>query len=264
MSLYNEIRTLMNDYSFTPSEENSENFVVDENILNKEISSAELSSNDIVLEIGSGFGFLIDRIIKICPVIAVENDTKLFSYLTNKYELNQKVTLINADFLEMIPPSFTKIISNPPYGIVDRIMYKLIHYDFLSGVMILPKTLSDTLLDGKSTRLSFILKQFFSFEKIMDVQKEAFFPVPRVTSEMMKFTRLKESMMNRVLLYENSLVKNAILIAYQDLNRKTKRESREALASIAKDDDLNRILTRTVKSLNLNELQLLYDRLKIF
>lgn len=257
MNLLEKTQTLIHDYEFSPSEENGANFIVDENIIEKEIESANLGKDDIVLEIGPGFGYLTERIAQISKVIAVEKDVKLYSYLVNKFELNQNVTLINADFLTLVPPKFTKIISNPPYMIVDRILNKLIRYSFNLGVMILPNSLSDTLLSDKDdTRFSFILKKFFRFEYLIDVPKECFFPQPRVKSQMLRLWKKERDIQNFVLSMEESLVKNAILAADQFLNGKTKRESRQRLADLLLDNkDITAIQNKPIKTLNLEELK---------
>ncbi len=266
MSLLEKTQTLIRDYNFSPSEENGANFLIDERTIEKEVQSAELNENDIVLEIGSGFGYLTEQIAKKSKVIAIEKDVKLFSYLVNKFELNQHVILINGDFLDLIPPRFTKVVSNPPYIIVDRILNKLSRYEFDSGVMILPNSLSETILiDGKETRFSFILKKFFDFEYIMDVPKEYFFPSPRVKSQMLKLSKKPRDIFNFVLSMEDSLVKNALLSADQLFKKDTKRESREWLSDIASDKSNKRLLEikdKPIKTLNLAELKYLCEFLQ--
>jgi Dimethyladenosine transferase (rRNA methylation) len=86
-----------------------QNFLIDEDILKKEIDSADLNFDDTVLNIGSGFGYEINLISKVCKVIGVEKDVKIFSYLINKYELSDKVQLINEDFLMFIPLSSQRL-----------------------------------------------------------------------------------------------------------------------------------------------------------
>lgn len=252
--------TLIKDYGITGAKLKDQFFLVDEAAINKEIESQQLDNNDIVLEIGPGFGYLTENISKVCRVIAVEMDVKLHSYLINKYELNKNVELINADVLSIIIPKFTKVISNPPYTLVDRIFNKLIHYDFLSGTMILPKSISDSLINGDNKKFPLIQRQFFEFSKIAEVKKESFYPQPRVTSYMVKFSRIPSNLVQEALKREELLVKNAVARAYQETEVQTKRQSRQSYSEI--EDKLKDIGEKEVKNLSFDELSQLIDVLK--
>jgi 16S rRNA (adenine1518-N6/adenine1519-N6)-dimethyltransferase len=238
-----------------------QNFLVDENIINFEVEEAGLSSNDIVLEIGAGFGSVLDEIIKKSRAIAVEKDVKMFSYLINKYELNDRVKLINADILKMIIPYFNKVISNPPYPIVDRILNKLTHYEFESGIMILPNTISQRLSSEKvSNKFTLVQNAFFKFLPIMDVPKQAFYPVPRVTSKMVKIIRKDKDFLQSVLLKDDMTVKNALLRTQQTAFNKTKRESKTYFNGL--DVSSLPFKDKEVKKLNVNELSDLIQYIK--
>ncbi|MCW1301835.1 MAG: methyltransferase [Candidatus Parvarchaeota archaeon] len=247
---------LVNDFKLENLSLEGQNFIVDEDILDKEIEHADLRKDDIVVDIGAGFGYITARVAKICRVIAIEKDFRLYSYMVSTLELNKNVELINQDVMEMVLPEFTKIVSNPPYSIVDRLLLKIARYDFEGGVMILPNTLAESLASSREkdeTVLSFSLRQFMDFELICDVQKDKFYPPPRVTSKMVKFIKKEEDFVQRVLDEPGSLVKNAILAADQTFNSNTKRTSRERLADRIKE--IEDISNKTVKQLNLEELK---------
>src|SRR4030042_1216845 len=55
---------LLKKYNIKPSKRLGQNFLIDESILNKIIEAADLSSNDIVLEIGPGLGVLTVELTK--------------------------------------------------------------------------------------------------------------------------------------------------------------------------------------------------------
>ncbi len=253
-------KLLIDDFDLRNLDKNGQNFLVDEAVLKTEIENAELKPQDIVLDIGSGFGYEIAFISQICRVIAVEKNVKIFSYLVNKYELNKNVELINDDFLTFVPPAFTKVVSNPPYDITDRILNKLLRYRFDSAVMILPKSVSDDLCAlsyGKRTKFSAIQRVFFDFHPITDVPKTAFYPQPRVTSRMVKMVRRPQDLMQEILKKDEMTVKNAILRTYQHFEDKTKRESRELLKSMS--GDISGIEQKEIKKLSLKELDTLMD-----
>ncbi len=252
---------LINDYKLDVNEDEGQNFIVDEEVIKKEIESAELKNEDVVLEIGAGFGTLTREIAKISKVIAVEKDFRLFSYLIDKFETDERIMLINDDFLDIIPPKFNKLVSNPPYNIIDRILYKLNKYDFELGVMIMPKTVSDKLIsENIDSKFILIEKTFFSFQKIMDVKNDAFYPMPRVTSVMVKFYRNKPSLAQYVLLKDEMTTKNAIIRSLWDNFKKTKKESRADADNIIDKYNI-KFEDKAVGNLNLNEMKILINAL---
>ncbi|MCL5976090.1 MAG: methyltransferase, partial [Candidatus Parvarchaeota archaeon] len=123
--LKDTIIKLVDDYKIKSSNENGQNFLIDEEVLREEIEKCELKSSDIVLDIGAGFGSIENLVSKKCKIIAIEKEIKCYSYLIDKYEIDQNVQIINSDALDMIYPKFNKILSNPPYNISDRIIEKL-------------------------------------------------------------------------------------------------------------------------------------------
>jgi 16S rRNA (adenine1518-N6/adenine1519-N6)-dimethyltransferase len=244
---------LINDFKLNDLDAYGQNFLVDETIIKKEVASAELKKEDVVLDIGTGFGYLLEEIKKMCDVIGVEKDVKIFSYLLNKYELSKEVKLINGDVLKIVFPPFTKIVSNPPYTIVDRILNKLTRYVFDSGVMILPKTIADGLTGPSKTNKFFITQKiFFDFKEVMEVPKEAFYPAPRVISKMIKFEKRPYDFIQGIMKRDEMTVKNAILRSHQELGDKTKRESKEFLAGL--DMEKLKFKDKEIKSLTTDEL----------
>ncbi len=261
--LLSETKMLIDGLGLKELDKNSQNFLTDESIIESEIENAELVGTDVVLDIGTGFGYGINKIASICRIICVEKDVKIFSYLINKYELNGNVELINSDFLTLVPPAFTKVISNPPYSIVDRVLNKLLRYKFELGVMILPKTISDGLcgLSGsKRTKFSTVQRIFLDFNPIMQIPNTAFYPQPRVTSTMVKIKRKPNDFLQEVMKRDEMTVKNSILRAYQDLKNKTKRESKEILDPM--EEALADIKNKEVKKLSLQELDQLTEYIR--
>jgi 16S rRNA A1518/A1519 N6-dimethyltransferase RsmA/KsgA/DIM1 with predicted DNA glycosylase/AP lyase activity len=260
--LKTQISLLVKGYNLSNLEAEGQNFLVDEKILETEIAYSALDQNDTVLDIGAGFGSIEEMVSKVCKVIAVEKDVKLYSYLINKYELNANVHLINADIMKLVIPAFNKIIANPPYPIIDRILAKLTRYDFESGVLIMPKTITERLVDKtgeKSTNLSLIINSFFRLSIITEVQKEAFYPSPRVTSEMVKIERIKTNLLQEVLRRDEMTVKNAIRRAYEEMFENSKRESLNSFGNVSKS--LNDMQNIQVKKLSKEQLQKLIDTL---
>ncbi|MCL4397187.1 methyltransferase [Candidatus Parvarchaeota archaeon] len=251
--LKDTIIKLADNYKIKSSNENGQNFLIDEETLKEEIERGELKPSDVVLDIGAGFGSIETLASKQCKVIAIEKEIKCYSYLIDKYEIDPNVQIINADALEIIYPKFNKIISNPPYNISDRIIEKLSFYDFQFGVMILPNTIAKQLLSKESsTKFSAIQKIFFEFDEITEVNKEAFYPVPRVTSRMVKITKNQNDILQEIFRRREMLLKNAFMNGKIALDYKTKRESRQAFQELP--DMIKSLGNKQVNELTLNEI----------
>jgi 16S rRNA (adenine1518-N6/adenine1519-N6)-dimethyltransferase len=251
--LKDTIIKLVDDYKIKSGNENGQNFLIDEEVLREEIEKCELKSSDIVLDIGAGFGSIENLVSKKCKIIAIEKEIKCYSYLIDKYEIDQNVQIINSDALDMIYPKFNKILSNPPYNISDRIIEKLSFYDFELGVMILPNTISQQLLSKESkTRFSEIQKIFFKFEEIGEVKKEAFYPVPRITSKMIKIIKKQNDILQEIFRRKEMLLKNAFITGSIALEHKTKRESKQEFQGLP--NNIKSIGNKQVNELTLDEI----------
>ncbi len=262
MNLLNDtIKKLVKDFNIKSDNENGQNFLVDEEILKREIAEAELENSDVVLDIGAGFGSIEIEARNICKVIAIEKEIKCYSYLVDKYEIDPNVQIINADALDIIYPKFTKIISNPPYNIADRIIEKLASYSFKSGVMILPKTIAEQLCEkDNKTAFSSVQKIFIEFSDIMPVPKEVFYPEPRVTSLMVRLKKKDNDILQEIFRRREMTLKNAIINALIAVEKKTKRQGKESFSEIG--DEIKNMENVQVKGMNLEEIKKVIDYFK--
>ena len=102
-----EIKILLNKHSTRLSRGLGQNFLIDENTLEKIIKSAELKPDDVVLEIGPGIGTLTRELAKFAEkIVAVEKSQKMCEILNEvlaaKNLLN--VQVVNADILKILSP----------------------------------------------------------------------------------------------------------------------------------------------------------------
>jgi 16S rRNA (adenine1518-N6/adenine1519-N6)-dimethyltransferase len=112
----------LRDFSIRPKRDLGQNFLVDSNILGVIERAAELSDDDVALEIGGGLGVLTEHLAERARhVHVVEVDLALEPALREAIERFDNVTLHMADALELdfpaLDPEPTKVIANLPYGI---------------------------------------------------------------------------------------------------------------------------------------------------
>ena len=119
------VRLLLKQINVRPNKRLGQNFLIDENVINKIILVSDLSPDDVVLEIGPGLGALTEKIAeKVKRIYAIEIDSNLYSYLEEKYSDIDNITFIKGDILKINVPHHNKIVSNIPYTITGPIFEK--------------------------------------------------------------------------------------------------------------------------------------------
>ena len=182
--------------SFILKKRYGQNFLIDQNILNK-ISNLINSENLNILEIGPGNGKLTDGIILKKPSLLtlIEIDSDLIKHLSQKYLFNKKVNLINADILDYeIKDYYQLIISNLPYNISSQILVKLSTMSKQPDTLILmfQKEFAQRLLDKKLNSINSLIKCFYTIKLNFNVSKNCYRPIPKVDSSVLTFNKLKK------------------------------------------------------------------------
>jgi 16S rRNA (adenine1518-N6/adenine1519-N6)-dimethyltransferase len=165
-----------------------QHFLIDEALAKREVIYAEISKDDVVLEIGPGKGVLTHLLAAQAKrVLAVEIDDRLVSFLSSR--LPRNVELINGDILK-IPlasmPRFTKIVSNIPYEISSPLTFMLLDQPFKVGVLIYQKEFAERMIASPGTsaycRLSVGVYYKATCELLEVVPRSSFKPQPQVDS----------------------------------------------------------------------------------
>ncbi len=269
---------------YRPKKFLGQNFLVDNNISRKIVSSIEAGENDIVIEIGPGQGALTKHFIKSClHFIAVEIDASVVLMLKEKYgqSLNLQNFLVNEDFLkfdlgkvfEMFTDSVKagaaerklKIIGNIPYNITSEILFKIIDSDaeIDSAVIMVQKEVAARITAKPGTKqygiLAVQIQAFADVRALFDVPPTAFFPKPDVYSTVIKLVinKYKYQINDR----ENfrSVVRTAF-----GKRRKTLRNSLKELMNEKNIDekDIPLDFTRRPETLTVGEFVLIANKIK--
>jgi 16S rRNA (adenine1518-N6/adenine1519-N6)-dimethyltransferase len=162
------------------------------------VTHAELKSQDTVLEIGSGFGFLTELLAeKADKVIAIEVDSKLAEILEKKFAGIKKIKTYCGDFLKLsLEEGYNKVISNPPYSIASKILFKLLDQKLELAILLFQADFAKRLGARVGTkeygRLSVMCRVKAQVELMGAVSNSAFYPKPRVSSMMVRITPRKQ------------------------------------------------------------------------
>jgi 16S rRNA (adenine1518-N6/adenine1519-N6)-dimethyltransferase len=150
-----------------------------------------LTKDDVVLEVGAGFGFLTQLLSSECKkVIAVEVDPQLVSFLRKQLHSLQNVDLIEGDILKVALPPFNKVVSAPPYSISSPLLFRLLERNFDSAVLILQKEFAERLAASVGSkdygRLTVTIYYRADVELLDYVPRTMFYPPPDVDSMMVR------------------------------------------------------------------------------
>ncbi|MFB0525913.1 MAG: 16S rRNA (adenine(1518)-N(6)/adenine(1519)-N(6))-dimethyltransferase RsmA [bacterium] len=190
---------------FRPRKRWGQNFLVDHNIARKIVSSAELSPEDIVLEIGAGKGILTGKIAsQVKKVIAIEIDKKLCSLLRDELKNYRNVEIIEGDFLKLDisqslgsgSGSAIKVIANLPYYITSPIIMKLLNMKGWSeATFMLQREVGERIVASPGGKdygaLSILVQYHCDVKKQFNVSRNVFRPQPDVDSVVIKLKLLK-------------------------------------------------------------------------
>ena len=228
---------LINEHEISYKKRFGQNFLIDEHVLNKIISGAEINKDDTVLEIGPGIGTLTQALCEAAgEVIAVEIDRDLIPILEKTLDSFKNVRIINEDILKLdlneISQKPLKVVANLPYYITTPIIMGL----FESGAPIesitvmVQKEVADrmkALPGGKDYGALSLAVQYYAEAKIIaNVPQNCFIPRPNVGSAVI---RLKAHKNPPVEVgdkeYMFSLIKAAFLQRRKTLSNALKNES---------------------------------------
>lgn len=191
INLLRRAKHLFRLYGFFPKKRLGQNFTVDSDILQRLVSFASLTKDDVVLEVGAGFGFLTQLLSRECKkVIAVEVDPRLVNFLRKQLHSLRNVDLIEGDILKVSIPPFNKVVSAPPYSISSPLLFRLLERKFKCAVLILQKEFAERLAASVGSkdygRLTVTIYYRADVELLDYVPRNMFYPPPDVDSMMVR------------------------------------------------------------------------------
>jgi len=191
---------LLRKYNFTIQKKYGQNFLIDDNILDRIVEAAEISPTDTVLEIGPGLGALTARLCRAAhqgKVIAVEVDRMLIPILGESLQEYQNLTLINEDILKVDIGSLKadtklKVAANLPYYITTPVIMELLErFDCIDSITVMvQKEVAERMQEGPGSKsygaLSLAVQFYAKPEYMMTVSKNCFLPRPDVDSAVIR------------------------------------------------------------------------------
>lgn len=197
------VAELLREYGLHPRKRFGQNFLVDENVLTKIVEAADLSPEDVVLEVGPGLGTLTRALAAHAGrVVAVELDRDLLRVLETATVADlPNVRTVAGDILELpleelLPadaPAY-KVVANLPYYITSPVILKFLtsRRPWARLVFMVQREVAERLNAGPGTKaygsLTVTLHFFAEVTIAARVPRTAFFPPPEVDSAVVVLT----------------------------------------------------------------------------
>lgn len=202
-SLAYKTKKIVEKYGFSFKKNFGQNFLVDERVLGKIVSSAEISKDDVVIEVGPGIGTLTQALAEEAyKVVAVEIDTTLVPILGELLSDFDNIEIINEDILkvdvnaiaEKYPDKKIKMVANLPYYITTPIIMNVLenHIPVESITVMIQKEVAYRMKAQPSTKdygsLSLAVQYYCEPYLVANVPQNCFMPRPNVDSAVIKLT----------------------------------------------------------------------------
>jgi 16S rRNA (adenine1518-N6/adenine1519-N6)-dimethyltransferase len=187
-------------YGIRPNRELGQNFLIDDNILGVIARAAELSSDDIVLEVGGGLGVLSEYLApRVAHLHVVEVDRSLEDPLREALDPFPNATLHIADAVKLdyasLDPAPRKVVANLPYGVAATVLLKSLAElpDAAIWVAMVQREVADRLAaasGGRSYGATSVLAQLSCEVRLLRrVPRTVFHPQPNVESALLLMRR---------------------------------------------------------------------------
>jgi len=193
-----------------------QHFLVTQSVAKKIVDAAEITKKDSVLEIGTGKGILVPLLCEQAgKVVSIESDLELYNKAKEKFSDITNLTLVHGDGFES-DDKFTIFVSNLPYSKSREAMEWLVQKKFRRAVVMVQKEFSEKIVGKNSKAVSVLVNHAADIESIINVNKNNFFPPPKIDSVVLRLTQKntipKEliQVVNKLFSYKRKKIQNIV------------------------------------------------------
>lgn len=207
MSILKETEFIMKKYHIRADKSLGQNFLVDDEAVSGIVEAANVSKDDLVIEIGPGLGTLTKELLERAgKVICIELDKRMIEILQDRFSLYDNFQVINDDVLkvdlkaliEKEKMKHAKIVANLPYYITTPIIMKLLEdrLDIETITVMIQKEVADRLVTkpgtGDTGAITYAIHYYTKPSRVLEVQNTSFIPAPKVNSTVIQLEILRE------------------------------------------------------------------------
>ena len=197
-SSHRATKEVVNKHNFKFSKSLGQNFLIDDNVIDRILEGARLSETDKIIEVGPGIGTLTREMGKVAEnVVSIEIDKTLIPILQETLADLDNVEVVNEDILkvdvqglikEKLSGGPVKLVANLPYYITTPIVMKFLEEDIpvTDIVVMVQKEVADRMNAKPSTKdygaLSVAVQYYCDTEIVAKAPRHMFVPQPNVDS----------------------------------------------------------------------------------
>lgn len=231
-----------------------QNFLIDNNVLNKITDCLNVTEKDLIIEIGPGSGNLTNKLIQFnCKIIAYEIDIDVKPYLDRIDYSELSVVyddILNRSIIEdvkNIKYENLYIIGNLPYYITTPIIEKLTKENLNPKEMffMVQKEVADRLSSKPGVKeygyITVFLNYHYDIEKMFDVSRKSFMPAPNVESSIIKLTSHGKYKVKSEELF-NEVISNAFKHKRKTLLNNLKMYDKSAVEKVLVNNNLSNLI----------------------
>ncbi|MBR2785571.1 MAG: 16S rRNA (adenine(1518)-N(6)/adenine(1519)-N(6))-dimethyltransferase RsmA [Clostridia bacterium] len=217
MNTLSKTRSIMSKFNIVANKRYGQNFLIDDNILQGIVSAADITDEDLVIEIGPGLGNLTEYILNTAKYgLLVEIDPKMIAVLEDRFKDKTNYTLLNEDILKVdidnlvekiktennIDFKSVKVVANLPYYITTPIIFQLLEDSncIESITVMVQKEVAERMTadsHSKEYGILTIMVDYFSNANIdIIVPNSSFIPEPGVTSAVITLKKNRKYKVN--------------------------------------------------------------------
>ncbi len=194
-----DVPRLLHQYGLHPHKSLGQNFLVDDHALYQVLDAADLTSHDVVLEIGAGLGSLTRQLaVHANSVIAVELDSTLIPALTQVVGQSTNVHIVEGDILALDPSTLVSqsdyiVVANIPYYITSALIRHLLEASLPPSRLVL--TIQEQVAEricaspGDMSLLALSVQVYGRPTIVAHIPAGAFYPPPNVNSAVIRIDR---------------------------------------------------------------------------
>lgn len=197
-----DVRALASRLGLRPTKRLGQNFVVDPNTVRRIAAAADLTPDDVVLEVGPGLGSLTLALLpQVARVVAVEVDPTLAQALPGTVAahaptLADRLDVVTADAMRVtdLPAAPTACVANLPYNVAVPVLLHVLQTfpSLRHGLVMVQSEVADRLVAAPGSRTYGVptakLAWYADARRAGSVPPSVFWPVPRVDSGLVAFT----------------------------------------------------------------------------
>lgn len=205
---------LLDKYNLSAKISLGQNFLVDENVIEKIVNTMDESDDLAIIEIGPGLGSLTEHLLKKAKkVVSIEIDQNMVTILKDNFEDVEHFELIHEDILKYDLETLVKdlkkeyrdvyLVANLPYYITSDILLTVFKLEVpIDQLLVMVQTeFGERLVSKHNTKayrpVTVVAKTFYRCKISFNISKNVFYPKPKITSSIVKMTLKDSNVINK-------------------------------------------------------------------